>query len=153
MGPNAISWSSKKQSTIAKLSTEAGYQTIAPTTIELLWLRELLKELCIPLIKTPTLYSDNIGANYLCANVVFHTQMKHLAIDYHFVRELVANKELHVSHSQVISLRIYLLSLSHVQDWLWLSLLDFVGVCWHTHPLRRSSQITNFSCIQLLHLI
>ncbi|MCI14227.1 copia protein [Trifolium medium] len=43
-------------------------------------------------------FTDNIGANYLCVNPVFHTRMKHLAIDYHFVRDLVAKKELQVSH-------------------------------------------------------
>lgn len=39
-----------------------------------------------------------IGANYQCANLVFHTRMKHLSIAYHFVRDLFAKKELQVSH-------------------------------------------------------
>lgn len=96
-GPNAISWSSKKQPTVARSSTEAEYRTIATTTAELLWLQQLLQELQVP-ITAPTIYSDNIGATYLCANPVFHSRMKHLAIDYHFVRDLVADKQLNVSH-------------------------------------------------------
>jgi len=44
------------------------------------------------------LFSDNIEATYLSANLVFRTRMKHLAIDYHFIRDLVASKELQVSH-------------------------------------------------------
>ena len=63
------------------------------TATEILWLWELLRELCCPLTQSPRLYSDNIGATYLCANPVFHTCMKHLAINYHLVRDLVANKE------------------------------------------------------------
>jgi len=38
MGPNAISWFSKKQPTIAKSSMKGEYRTIATTTTELLWL-------------------------------------------------------------------------------------------------------------------
>jgi hypothetical protein len=98
LGPNAISWSCKKQSTVARSSTEAEYHTIGLTTTEILWLQQLLQELGIHLPQPPTIFSDNISANYLCANPVFHTRMKHLAIDYHFVRDLVAKNELHVSH-------------------------------------------------------
>ena len=36
-----------------------------------------------------TLFSNNLGATYLSANLVFHSHMKRLAINYHFVRELV----------------------------------------------------------------
>ena len=44
----------------------------------------------------PTLFSDNLGVTYLSANIVFHSHMKHLAIDYHFVSDLVQSFELHV---------------------------------------------------------
>ena len=46
----------------------------------------------------PTLFSDNLGATYLSANPVFHSRMKHLAIDYHFVRDLVQSSDLRVVH-------------------------------------------------------
>ncbi|WVY94393.1 hypothetical protein V8G54_033481 [Vigna mungo] len=95
---NAISWSCKKQSSVAKSSTEAEYRTIGTTADELLWLQQLLMELHCPLPKQPTIYSDNIGATHLCVNPVFHSRMKHLAIAYHFIRELVAAKKLHVLH-------------------------------------------------------
>ena len=35
---------------------------------------------------------------YLFGNFVFHSRMKHLAIDYHFVRDLVQSSELRVVH-------------------------------------------------------
>jgi hypothetical protein len=96
-GPNIISWSWKKQPIVAKSSTEAEYRTIATTTQELMWIQNLLQELQIPLTP-PTIFSDNIGATYLCVNPVFHSRMKHVAIDYHFVRDLVVAKKLQVSH-------------------------------------------------------
>lgn len=46
----------------------------------------------------PAIYCDNIGATYLAANPVFHSRMKHLALDYHFVRHQVQNKNLRVSY-------------------------------------------------------
>lgn len=34
----------------------------------------------------------------MCANLVFHSRMKHLALDYHFVREKVSAGSPHVAH-------------------------------------------------------
>ena len=97
-GPNAIAWKCKKQTTIAKSSTEAEYRTISSTATKLLWLRELFKELHLPIVSPPVIHSDNIGATFLCANPMFHSHMKHLVIEYHFVRDLVSGKSLRVSH-------------------------------------------------------
>ena len=44
----------------------------------------------------PTHWCDNIGATYLSANPVFHARMRHTEIDFHFVREQVALRRLHV---------------------------------------------------------
>lgn len=83
IGHHPVSWSSKKQKSIARSSTEAEYRSVANTSSELIWITSLLHELGIPLTGTPTIYCDNLGATYLCANPVFHSRMKHVALDYH----------------------------------------------------------------------
>jgi hypothetical protein len=35
------------------------------------------------------LWCDNLGATYLSANPTFHARMKHVEVDYHFIRERV----------------------------------------------------------------
>lgn len=69
-----ISWDSKKQSLIARSSTNVEYKSVTNTTCELLQLQSLLKELRIFLTSPPYLLCDTLDATYL-------------SIDYHFMRD------------------------------------------------------------------
>jgi hypothetical protein len=89
-GGNLVSWSSHKQPTVSRSSTEAEYKAITDATAELIWIQVLLHELGILLPRPPSLWCDNIGAMYLCANPIFHRCMKHVKVDYHFIRERVS---------------------------------------------------------------
>jgi hypothetical protein len=97
LGGNPVSWLSKRQKTVARSSTEAEYRSVANTAAEIMWLLNLLGELGLK-SQLPSLFCDNIGTTYLCANPVFHSRMKHIALDYHFVRQLVQMGKLRVAH-------------------------------------------------------
>ncbi|CAB78644.1 retrotransposon like protein [Arabidopsis thaliana] len=98
LGTNLISWSSKKQPTVSRSSTEAEYRSLSETAQEMTWICHLLRELGIPLPVTPELYGDNLSSVYLTANPAFHARSKHFEFDYHYVRERVALGSLVVKH-------------------------------------------------------
>jgi hypothetical protein len=65
-------------------------------TAEIIWVQSLFQELGISQPQPSILWCDNIGATYLSANPVFHARMKHIEVDYHFVRECVSQKRLQI---------------------------------------------------------
>ena len=71
---------------------------MANATAEVIWVQTLLHEIGIPQPKAAILWCDNIGATYLSANPTFHARTKHIEVDYHFVRERVAQKLLDICH-------------------------------------------------------
>ena len=56
----------------------------------------MLTELGVRHPQAASLWCDNLGAMYLSANPIFHARTKHIEIDYHFVRERVADKLLNI---------------------------------------------------------
>ncbi|XP_019161397.1 PREDICTED: uncharacterized protein LOC109158032 [Ipomoea nil] len=78
---------------ISRSSTEAEYKGLGDVSTEVTWIVSLLRELGLDSGKLATLWCDNLGATYLCANPVFHARTKHVEIDFHFVRDKVAFRD------------------------------------------------------------
>lgn len=96
LGSNLVPWSSRKHPTVSRLSSEAKYKSMANATLEVVWSQSLLNELGIFQDTALRLWCDNLGTTYLTVNPIFHAHTKHIEVDFHFVRELVARKVMEV---------------------------------------------------------
>jgi hypothetical protein len=92
----AITWSSKRQPTVAASTVEAEYMSAASATKEALWLRKLLADLKISMGPIE-IKSDNQGALKLLRNPISSLRTKHIDIAHHFARERVIRGEVHFS--------------------------------------------------------
>ena len=85
----AITWKSKKQTTIALSSTQAEYVALSEAAREVCWLRSLFDELGYPQEHPTLIKGDNDGSISMAKNQQFHNRSKHIAIRWHWVRELI----------------------------------------------------------------
>jgi len=95
---SSVTWSSKKQQTVAPSSTEAEYMALTQATKEAIWIKCLLTELNINDFNQQliTIMTDSQGSQALAKNVVYHSRTKHIDIQHHFVREKVDNEDVKI---------------------------------------------------------
>ncbi|GJT61057.1 ribonuclease H-like domain-containing protein [Tanacetum coccineum] len=98
LGDNLLSSLAKRQHTLSRSSVEVEYRGVANVVAKTVWLRNLLKELHTPLLSTTLVYCDNVSAIYMTTNHVQHQRTKHIEIDIHFVRDMVARGQIRVLH-------------------------------------------------------
>ena len=92
-----ISWNSAKQKVVSLSSTEAEYIGLTTGVKELMWLRQLLKELNRRK-KELVIHCDNKSTICLAKNPEFHARSKHIDIRHHFIRDLIKNKTFTIEH-------------------------------------------------------
>ena len=85
LGSLLISWSSKQQTTVSRLSAEAEYCVIANVVSACSWLCHLLSDLLCKVPSATLAFYDNISSVYMSRNLVHHSQTKHIELDIHFV--------------------------------------------------------------------
>jgi hypothetical protein len=89
MNNGAVSWCSKRQSTVAASTTEAEYMAAAAAIKEGLWIQKMMHSLDIPTASAITIKCDNQGAIKLLKNPIYSARSKHIDVIYHFAREHV----------------------------------------------------------------
>ena len=86
---DVISWSSRRQQTVAASTTEAEYMAAADAVKLALWLSKLGADLQLDL-GTIKILADNQSAIKLLKNPISSMRSKHIDVIYHFARERVA---------------------------------------------------------------
>ena len=89
-----VSWSSKKQVSVATSSIEAEYVASANMTKETVWLQTLLKEVGYPQSQATIMHADNQGTIALAQNPTSHSRAKHIDIRFHFIQEHIERDEI-----------------------------------------------------------
>jgi hypothetical protein len=84
LGRSLVSWASKKQNSLALSTAEAKYIVVGHYCVQLLWMRQTLRDYGYKLSKVPLL-CDNESAIRMMDNPVGRT--KHIDIRYHFLRD------------------------------------------------------------------
>jgi hypothetical protein len=98
LGGGCISWSSKKQTTIALSTTEAEYTALTFALKQLIWIRRLLHDIGINTAKPSRLFTDNIAAMSIAHDTGYHARTKHIRTQYHFTRQVLQNGEAILIH-------------------------------------------------------
>ena len=83
-----VSWSSRKQSSVAQSTAEAEYVAAASACSQVLWMISTLKDYGLSFSGVPLL-CDNTSAINIAKNPVQHSRTKHIEIRYHFLRDNV----------------------------------------------------------------
>lgn len=94
----AISWKSRRQDCVSKSTSEAEYVSSSEASSEAIWLRNLCMELKIIPETSVEMFCDNKSAIELAKNGNFSARTRHIAVAYHFVKEKIEMKIVHVEY-------------------------------------------------------
>ena len=89
MAGGAVSWSSKRQATVALSTVEAEYVAMSRCAQQMVWMRSWLDEVEIEHTTPGLIKGDNRGAIALTKNTKDHGKVKHINIRHHYIRDLL----------------------------------------------------------------
>eukprot|EP00253_Pinus_taeda_P013440 PITA_13440 len=98
MGSILVSWSSKKQSSIALSTAEVEYVAATSCCTQLLWMMQTLQDYQITCTPPISILCDNTSAINISKNLVMHSKTKHIPIKYHFLREQVLEQKVKLEY-------------------------------------------------------
>ena len=97
-GGAAISWSSKKQPTVALSTAEAEYISLCSATQEAIHLRRILADIGEIICGPTRIWQDNQSTIRIANDFISNRRTKHIEIKYHFTREKIENGDIDVNY-------------------------------------------------------
>jgi hypothetical protein len=96
-GSFLVSWSSRKQSSVAQSTTEAEYVAAASCCSQLFWITYTMSDFGEEYTHVP-LQCDNTSAISVAKNPVLHSKTKHIEVRYYFLRDNVEKGKITLIH-------------------------------------------------------
>jgi hypothetical protein len=93
LGSSLVSWTSKKQNSVAVSTAEAEYIVAGACCTQILYMKQTLLDYGVILEKVPLL-CDNESVVKIANNHVQHSRTKHIDIRHHFLRDHVAKGDI-----------------------------------------------------------
>jgi hypothetical protein len=97
LGSSLVSWSSRKQSSVAQSTTEAEYVAAASCCSQLLWITYTMSDFGDEYTHVP-LQCDSTSAISVAKNPILHSKTKHIEVRYHFLRDNVEKGKIALIH-------------------------------------------------------
>ncbi|WVZ75637.1 hypothetical protein U9M48_023674 [Paspalum notatum var. saurae] len=97
LGTSLVSWSSRKQASVALSTTEAEYIAAASCCSQLLWIKATLSDFGLRFGKIPLLV-DSTSAISIAKNPVLHSRTKHIDVRFHFLRDHYEKGDIDLVH-------------------------------------------------------
>jgi hypothetical protein len=97
LGRSLVCWSSKKQNSVARSMIEAEYIVARSCCVQLLWMRQTLKNYGYTLNHVPLL-CDNESATKIAYNPYEHFRTKHIDIRHNFLKDHTIKGDIVIFH-------------------------------------------------------
>ena len=101
LGKRLVSWTSKKKNCTSQSTAEVEYVAAAVNYSNIVWFKQLLKGMKVEIKEPVVMFYNNTSAINISKNPVMHSKTKHIAIKYHFVKELVQDKEIRLEYVHI----------------------------------------------------
>ena len=89
MAGGPVTWSSKRQATVALSTVEAEYVAMSRCAQQMMWMQAWLDEVAIEHDLPGIIKGDSRGAIALTKNTRDHGKVKHINICHHYIQELM----------------------------------------------------------------
>ncbi|WVZ96876.1 hypothetical protein U9M48_042458 [Paspalum notatum var. saurae] len=97
LGTSLVSWSSRKQASVALSTTEAEYVAAASCYSQLLWMKATLSDFGLRFGRIPLLV-DSTSTISVAKNPVLHSRTKHIDVRFHFLRDHYEKGDIELIH-------------------------------------------------------
>ena len=98
LGKRLVTWTSKKKSCTSQSIVKAEYVAATINCTNIVWIKHLLKGMKEEIIESVILYCHNTSVINISKNPMKHAKTKHIVIKYHYVRELVEDKQVKMEY-------------------------------------------------------